>query len=381
VTAPELHFVVPGSLDQRTGGYLYDARMVEGLRRRGWVIAVHSIGAGAPNSGGHPRPSLAETLRRLPDGARVVIDGLAMGRSPDVVRAHKARLTVLALVHLPSADEPGLESSRRAHLSKLEREALEASAGVIATSSFTAARVQDWGIDPASVRTVLPGTDRAPPARGEAPGAPRQLLCVASVTPGKGQSVLVRALTRLADVPWRCVCAGSLTRSPAYAQRVQALVRDAGLDERIGFLGECGHEAMEALYLASSIFVLPSFHESYGMVLTEAMARGLPIVTTDAGAIPDTVPAGAGVLVPPGDDVALAGALRALLVDAPNEPHGARRMRAQLGAAARRHAAGLRDWERAVDDFSEAVSALARHDHRRIAALTGSPPVRMGAGP
>ncbi len=364
MTAPELHFVVPGSPDQRTGGYLYDARIVEGLRRRGWAISVHSLGAGAPNDGRHARTSLDETLRRLPDGARVVIDGLAMSRSPDVVRAHKGRLTVLALVHLPSADEPGLEPSRRAHLLKLEREALAASAGVIVTSSFTAARVRDRAIDPASIRTVPPGTDRAPPARGEPPGAPPQLLCVASVTPGKGQHVLVRALTRLADVRWTCVCAGSLTRSPAYAERVQARVHDADLGERIVFPGELGQDAIEALYLASSIFVLPSFHESYGMALTEAMARGLPIVTTEAGAIPDTVPPEAGIFVPPGDDAALARALRQLLVDAPNEPHSARRRRAQLGAAGRRHAAGLRDWERAVEEFMEAVSALGDTEPR-----------------
>ena len=88
------------------------------------------------------------------------------------------------------------------------------------------------------------------------------------------------------------------------------------------------------------------------------MARGLPIVTTDAGAIPDTVPAEAGLFVPAGDDLALASALRPLLIDAPNEPGGAHRRRAQLGAAGRRHAAALPDWERAVDDFSEAVSVL-----------------------
>jgi glycosyltransferase involved in cell wall biosynthesis len=177
--------------------------------------------------------------------------------------------------------------------------------------------------------------------------------------------VLVRALTRLADVRWTCVCAGSLTRSPAYAERVQARVRDVELGERIVFLGELGEDAIEALYLASSIFVLPSFHESYGMALTEAMARGLPLVTTEAGAIPDTVPPEAGIFVPPGDDAALAKALRLLLVDAPNEPYSARRRRAQLSAAARRHAAGLRDWERAVEEFSEAVSALGDEPRSR----------------
>jgi glycosyltransferase involved in cell wall biosynthesis len=358
VTAPDLHFVVPGSLDQRTGGSLYDARIVDGLRRRGWAVEVHSVEGAPPNRDARARAALAETLDRLPDGTRVVIDGLLMGGSPEAVRAHSARLTVLALVHLPWADRPELAPSRRAHLLKLEGEALAACAGVIVTSRFTAARLQEAGVHAAPIRIVPPGTDRAPAATGPAPGATPQLLCVASVTPGKGQDVLVRALARLSDVPWTCVCAGSLTRSPAYARRVQAFVRAAGLGARIAFRGECDQEAIEALYLASSIFVLPSFHESYGMVLTEAMARGLPIVATNAGAIPETVPAEAGSLVPPGDDVALAGALRLLLVDAPDEPGGAHTRRTQLGAAGRRHAAGLRDWKRAVDEFSEAVSVL-----------------------
>lgn len=358
MTGPELHFIVPGSLDQRTGGYIYDAKMVEGLRRRGWAVVVHSLAAEVPIGDARARASLAETLVRLPDGARVVIDGLAMGGSPDVVRAHKTRLKVLALVHLLLADETGLEPSERDRVLMLEREALAASTGVVVTSSFTAERVQDIGVDPALIRTVPPGTDPAPPATGPGPAAPPQLLCVASVTPRKGQDVLVRALTRLTDTPWGCVCAGSLTQSPAFAQLVQTRVRDAGFSSRIVFRGECDRDTVEALYVTSSVFVLPSYYEGYGMALTEAMARGLPVITTNGGAIPHTVPSDAGILVPPGDDAALASALGLLLVDTPNEPHSARTRRAQLGAAAREHASGLPSWDQAVDGFSEAASAL-----------------------
>ena len=305
-----------------------------------------------------PRASLGATLRRIPDGVRVVIDGLAMAGLPDVVREHRTRLDVVALVHLLLADDPGLEPSQRARCIELEREALASSARVVVTSGFTAARLKDIGIPPAMISTVPPGTDPAPLATGPGSDAPPRLLCVASVTPGKGQDVLVRALVRLADIPWDCICAGSLTQSPAFAHRVQTMVHEAGLSGRISFAGACDGNIVDELYLTSSVFVLPSQYEGYGMALTEAMARGLPVVSTIGGAIPQTVPADAGILVPPGDDSALASALRPLLVDPLDEPHGARARRARLGAAARRHASRLPDWDQAVDAFSEVASAV-----------------------
>ena len=358
MTRPELHLVVPGPLEQRTGGSIYDARMAEGLRARGWMVEVHELDGEFPMADARARASLADTLGRLPDGGRVVVDHLALGGSPDVMRAHGSRVDVVALVHLLLADDPGLEAVQRDRVRELEREALAACAGVIVTSPFTAARVQDLGVDPAVTRTVPPGTDLARLATGAGRGAPPQLLCVASVTPGKGQDVLVRALASLADVPWSCVCAGSLTRSPAYAEAVQASVRDVGLSARIAFPGECDADTIDGLYAASSVFVLPSRYEAYGMALTEAMARGLPIVTTDAGAIPHTVPAGTGILAPPGDEEALARALRFLLVDARDEPGSARTRRAEIGAAARRHASGLPTWDQAADAFAGAVAEL-----------------------
>jgi len=376
LTEADLHFIVPGSLEQRTGGSIYDARVVEGLRSRGWAVVVHELADELATGDGRTRASLAETLLRLPDGARAVIDGLAMAGRPDVVRAQATRLEVLALVHLLAADEPGLGPPERDRAIELEREALAACSAVIATSSFSAGRVMAIGVDPARVRTVRPGTDPAPAATGPGHGAPPRLLCVASVTPGKGQDVLVRALTRLADLPWSCVCAGSLTRSPAFARMVQALVQDAGSSGRIALPGECDANTIEALYATSSIFVLPSFYEAYGMALTEAMARGLPIVTTTGGGIADTVPGEAGILVPPGDEAALAGALRLLLADAPNEPGGAGRRRAQLGAAAREHAFGLPDWDLAVDAFAEAVTTMSPPGSRGGPASVGPTEVR-----
>ena len=345
-----LHVVVPGPLDQRTGGYIYDSRMVDGLRRRDWRVTVHELEGSFPEADARARSSFAQVLRNLPNRARVIVDGLAMGSLPEVVREHGDRLSILGLVHHPLADETGLDAPRRERLFEFEREALAACTGVVVTSGSTATRLAAYGVSSESVRAVPPGTAPARAATGpRSPGVPR-LLCVASVTRRKGQDVLIGALDRLRDCPWTCVCAGSMTRDPGYAALVRTRVRAAGLQNRIRFLGECGIAALDELYHQSAIFVLASYHEGYGMVLSEALARGLPIISTTAGAIPETVPTDAGVLVGPGDEDALAAALDDLI----NDP--ARRV--ALAAAARRHAVSLPDWDQAADAFAEAIISL-----------------------
>ena len=254
-------------------------------------------------------------------------------------------------------------------------------AGVIVTSSFTAHGLGRFGVDAARVRVARPGTDPAPPAGGPAPGEPPQLLSVASVVPRKGHDVLVRALARLRDLPWRCVCAGSLERAPDHARGVRALAAERGLAARIRFAGECGRAALDRIYAGSSLFVLASHYEGYGMVLTEALARGLPVVSTTGGAIPHTLPPDAALLAPPGDDAALAAALGSLLdAEAPGAvqsggavgPGAARR--AGLAAAARRHAAALPDWDTAARTFEAQLLALAPEE----AGAGGRPPAAPG---
>ena len=363
MSRPRLHLVVPGPLDQQTGGYLYDARMAAGLRRRGWEVEVHNLEGTFPAADAAAEASLHGALSALEDGSRVLVDGLALGGLPDPVVAHRGRLRILALVHHPVSDETGLSAEVRAGLAVRERNALAAAAGAIVTSRFTARGLGRFGVPAARVRVAQPGTDPAPPATGPEPGAPPQLLSVASVVPRKGHDVLVAALARLRDLPWRCVCAGSLEREPDYVRRVRALVEEHGLAGRVRFAGECLRAALERMYASSSIFVLASHYEGYGMVLTEALARGLPVVSTTGGAIPDTVASDAALLTPPGDDRALAGAIGSLLDPdeaAGDESAGAgARRRAGLAAAARRQAAGLPDWDTAVRAFEEHLLSLA----------------------
>ena len=345
--------MVPGSLEQRTGGYIYDARIVGGLRELGWRVVVHNLAGTFPDADAEARAHMTSTLAGIPAGARVVIDGLAMGGLPEPVQAARARLRILSLVHHPLADETGLDEPRRARFAARERDALAGCAGVLVTSEFTARRLGTFGVEPARVRAVRPGTDPVQPAIGPGPDAPPVLLCVASLTPRKGQDLLVHALSRVRDLPWTCVCAGSLDRAPDYAVMVRGLTRETGLGGRVRFPGECEPDRLDDLYHHASLFVLPSHYEGYGMALADALARGLPVVSTTGGAIPHTVPGDASLLVPPGDDEALAESLRSLLAD----EAGARR-RAELAAAARRHALGLPDWTQAAQAFAEAMLEL-----------------------
>ncbi len=354
-----LHFVVPGPLDQRTGGYLYDTRMVEGLQGLGWTVVVHSLDGVFPRDAvGTAERSLQSTLSGLPDDALVVLDGLGIGAHPVPVAAHADRLRLVALVHHPLADETGLGASERDLLRTLERHALESVRGVVVTSSFTAERLLEYGVAPERIRAVIPGTDPldggVPPEAGDEAGRPEEraplLLSVGTVTPRKGHDALIAALERIQDLQWECVCAGSLERDPEYAAEVRSRAEVAGLGARVHFVGELREDALADLYRHAALFVLASHYEGYGMALTEALMQGLPVVSTTGGAIPHTVPPGAGILVPPGDVVALAEGLRALLADPAR--------RAAYAAQARAHAARLPGWSEQVREFEHALQAL-----------------------
>src|SRR5699024_5652655 len=131
-------------------------------------------------------------LRRLPDGARVVIDGLALGGLPDALAGQSQRLDISALVHHPLADETGLDAAARARFLALEQRALAACDRVIVTSAFTARRLQFLGLDDRAADVIEPGVDAAPLAdraaarlEGRENSGRQRLLCVAALTPRK----------------------------------------------------------------------------------------------------------------------------------------------------------------------------------------------------
>lgn len=341
-------FLVPGDLDTRTGGTIYDRRIVEGLRALRWRVDVQSFGEGWPMAGDAARSLARRVVEALPDDTLAVVDGLAFGAMPELAQAHAKRLRWVALVHHPLALETGLDAGARAALFDSERRALSAAHGVIVTSPSTARALAAYEVPASRITVVEPGTEPAPLAAGSGADA-LSLLCVATVTPRKGHALLIDTLAGLRDRRWVLHCAGSLTMDAACAGGLVQAIDRHGLGARVVLHGEQDEAGLEGLYARADLFVLPSFHEGYGMALAEALSHGLPVISTAAGAIPDTVPADAGVLVPPGDGDALRAALRRVMDD------GA--WRARLAAGARAARERLPTWADSRARFASALEA------------------------
>jgi glycosyltransferase involved in cell wall biosynthesis len=340
---PHLHFILPGDPDTRSGGYLYDKKIILGLPALGWTVTRHALGAG------FPRPDVAELAEartlfgELPDHSVVVVDGLALGGMPDLIREQAARLRFIGLIHHPLAEETGLSARERMRLYHSERAALAPVARVIVTSPTTALTLQrEYAVTANRIGVVLPGTDPAPPARGSS-SLLLTLLCVAGFTPRKGHAILLEALAQLRERPWRLVCIGSLDRDPVTVQAIKQQLDGLSLRDRVELIGELEPAQLAAYYHQADLFVLPSYLEGYGMALAEALASGLPIVSTTGGAIPETVPADAGLLVPPGDSAALRDVLERLMED--NE------LRRHLAQGARIAGLALPNWDTACARF------------------------------
>jgi glycosyltransferase involved in cell wall biosynthesis len=347
----ELRFVLPGDPDTRTGGYIYDKRICAGLRDLGWNVRLHCLDAGFPNPDMAALELVETELSGIPTGAIVVIDGLALGGMPEVVHRHRDRLALVGLIHHPLAAETGLDGDDRERLLHAERAALGSVRRVIVPSVNTAmALVDGYGIDGTRIEVVEPGTDRAPLARGSGgPGV--ALLCVGSVTPRKGYCLLLEALSGLRRLDWRLICVGNLDCSPETVAAVQRIIRGKNLEGRVELVGEVTHEQLGDYYHRADVFVLASYLEGYGMVLAEALARGLPIVSTTGGAIPEVVPGQAARLVPPGGVTALREALAEVITDSG--------LRERLAIGAREAREKLPSWPRACERFAAALAKAA----------------------
>lgn len=341
--------MLPGDPHTRTGGYIYDRRIAVGLRERGWTVAVHSLSDRFPWPTPTDLEGAAAMLQALPDDVLVLIDGLALGAMPEVALNEAKRLRLIGLVHHPLAAETRLDAARAAALLASERRALAAVRRVVVTSHATARALAAYQVEARRIAVVEPGTDPAPLAQGSS-GDDVALLCVGALVPRKGHDVLIEALAPLTDLRWHLRCAGSLTRDRdrAWAAYVRERIAAARLEARVSLLGELDEPALAHRYDVADVFVLPTRLEGYGMALAEALARGLPVVSTQAGAVPDTVPSDAGLLVPAGDVVALREALGCVIGD--------NRRRQQLRAGAQQARSRLPTWTFATQRMVEALT-------------------------
>lgn len=328
-------FAIPGDIVTPTGGYAYDRHVLEALPRCGVEVTHLPLPVGFPFPSAAEIQETAQLLASVPGDSVLLIDGLALGVLPGTCLAPVAA-PIVAMHHHPLGLETGLDAETGRRLLNAEQAALQYARHIIVTSQTTADTLRELGFaSPPPVTVALPGTEAAPRARGSG-GGRAEILSVGSVVPRKGHDLLIEALAGLNHLEWHCTIAGSLDRASDFASGLTRRIAGAGLGDRIRLTGPLSLAEMQELYARADIFALPSRYEGYGMAFAEALARGLPVIGARAGAVPGTVPAEAGILVPPEDAPALREALAALLTDT--------RLRQRLADAAWAHAPRLPRW-------------------------------------
>lgn len=342
-----VYAVLPDGVDdlaRPSGGNVYDRRVLSGQEALGRRVVELPVAGAWPSPGADDLERLDAALATVPDGGVVLADGLVASGAASVILHHAARLRLVVLLHMPIGPD------------RSEEHVLGAAAAVITTSAWTRERVRGWyGVQ--RVDVALPGVDpveAAPPHRSAAGGT--SFLCVAAVHPGKGHDLLFDALAALGDRAWTLTCVGSLDVDPDHVSRLQTQVYARSWERRVVFTGPLSGRALAAAYGVADLLVLPSRAESYGLVVVEALAHGVPVVATAVGGVPEALgraPIGAmpGMLVPPEDPEALAGALRAWLDD-PG-------LRERLARGATGIRPTLRRWAETVDDVGTVLDRVA----------------------
>ena len=343
-------FAVPGDLATPTGGYAYDRRIIAELPALGWRAQVLDLGDGFPRRRREIRAAACAKLAALPPRPPGRDRRAGLRRAAGGRRGAAASHPLVALVHHPLALESGLSAERRQPCAQSERAALACARRVVATSAATARLLAaDYGVASDRLAVVEPGTDRA--AACSRARAARSSLCSRSARWCRARATTCWSPRSRGS---RICPGGSSLRAIARAarrrcSRLEADIARFGLADRVTLRGAVAAQRLAALYASADLFVLPSRFEGYGMAYAEAIAHGVPVVGTTAGAIPETVPAGAGVLVPPDDVEALAAALRRL-IEQPDE-------RRRLAAGAR--ALAFPSWREQAALFARVLERVA----------------------
>jgi glycosyltransferase involved in cell wall biosynthesis len=304
--------IVPAPFDTISGGYGYDRRIVTGLRASGHIVDVVELMGAFSLVDDFARDSACAASDRLPPDTVPVIDGLALPAFRGLEDAISARGTV-GLIHHPVSLETGLSEADQALLADVERRLLPRMSRLIVTSGNTAEAVTaHFHIAPDRIHTVIPGTDEATRCLGS-DGPTREILSIGTLIPRKGHDVLLRALARLFDLDWHLTIVGSPDRDLPHAHGLIALAEELGIAHRVHFAGELVGDALEAAWRGADLFALATYHEGFGMVIAEALKRGVPVVVTAGGAAGALVTLESGCVCPVGDHDQVSKSLRRLI--------------------------------------------------------------------
>jgi len=334
----DVFVVVPDGIDDPgwpSGGNTYDRHLCHELGSQGWSVHERAVAGFWGRSDATSYAALEEALRQIPDDAVVLLDGLVASTAPEVLVPQADRLRLVVLVHMPLGHRPPDDDAR-----PRERAVLTAATATVTTSAWARRRlIELYGLPAARVGVAEPGAEAGEPASGTEAG--EALLCVGAVVSEKGHDILLEALESISALSWHCTCVGSLDREPAFVESLRRRSLERGLGERVSFPGPRTGADLERCYASADLLVHASRAETYGLVVSEALAHGLPVIAAEVGGLAEALGEGGtgarpGLLVAAEDPVALGDALRAWLGDA--------ELRARLRRAARDRRESLPRW-------------------------------------
>ncbi|HEX2933974.1 MAG TPA: glycosyltransferase family 4 protein [Bacteroidales bacterium] len=307
----KLHFLIPGDIDTLASCYIYDKRLIEGLKKKGHAVEVHRLSDDFPFPSDESIIQFTKTIRQIPKGETVIIDSLALGVIPAVLKELSITNPIIGLMHLPLSVDPNYSAYQRTLITKPEMEALGYVGKFIVSSLYTQETLINLGIDENKINLVTPGIDDVPQKKNY-PERPSKLLSIANMCRSKDHSLLVRALTALKDKDWELHCYGNLDWDRNYLADFQALIRKNNLQKKILVHGTISGKELSDAYLEADLFVHPSDFETYGMAMVEALAHGLPVVASTGGGIQKTIPSKMAQFFKPSDVYGLQSILEEL---------------------------------------------------------------------
>lgn len=305
----KIYFLINDDINTLTGGYIYNKYIVNGLNEKNYDVSVISLLGNFPNPTSSDLNKCSEILNTLPDKAFLVVDSLILGFIPQLLIKIRERTSIIGLMHLPLSID--LKSNKKQRLFLEEEKALELCKRIITTSFYTKILLTESGIDAEKILVAEPGTENYP-KKENYPCNPYNLVCISNYHENKNQIALIKALKNLVEYNWEMNFFG---RSDTfYFRKLKELVYSYNLDKRIFLGGPLERSKISDIYLKSDLFILPTKFETYGMALTEALAHGIPVITTLTGGISYSVPASMAIFVKP-TVKSLVAALKKVFID------------------------------------------------------------------
>lgn len=342
-----VHYLESVDYEKRTGGWIYNNKLIERLRKDGCEVKPLTLPAFFDTPDDVNAANFGTLLEDLPSGSLVIADNLYLMRLAGQVR--QRGIMTVSIFHHPIAEERPADKTVGS-ASELEQQALAEASLIVCTSALTAKRVFAFnGIDNEKVVVAVPGVDPCRPSPGHREG-PWRFLSVGAVVPRKRYEFLIHALAGLPDRSWHCAIVGNVSRYPAYVVALNDAIRRNGLAGNITLSGEVDEPTLERVWRDAHVFLFSSAYEGYGMAIAEALRRGLPTITTPAGAVADW--ASEGVVIVRPDDPA---EMTAKIADIRNDQS------AYLAARSRARSFGktLPTWDEALRPAVDRIKSLA----------------------